>query len=707
MSGEPLDRRDGVDKVTGKATYAAEWRVNDLLHAVIVQSTIPNGTIEKCDASAAEEMPGVQLIMTPDNAPQLPQEGKAGVNPPSGRVLTLLQDRRVHYNGQPIALVVADTFEHATAAAAGVKVSYRPLQPTLDMVTGARTAPPYTQKILGSDPRSHRGDVPAALAAAAVRIDAVYTTPIETHNPLEPHATIAEWNGDRLTLHDATQYVWGVKRFVAKTFGIGEDQVDVVAKFIGGAFGCKGSPWSHVVLAAMAARQLRKPVKLVLSRHQMFGLVGARPYTRQHFMIGAERSGKITAIRQDVASSTSVFEDWVEPSTMQTRMLYDVPNVETIQRLVKLNVGTPTFNRGPGESTGTFGLESAIDELAYALKVDPIEIRLEHYADRDPETGRPWSSKSLRECYRVGADRIDWRRRTPAARSMRDGRELVGLGMATATYPARRQPASAIARLTTDGDFVIAEATHELGTGTLTVIAQAAADALGVTADRVTMIIGDSRLPENPISAGSMTVASSGSAAFLAARALKAKLDTAGVAAVDRDACRRFAGTASQPIQAEAKAEPGPEAQQYAMHVFGAVFAEVRVDPDLGVIRVPRMVGAYGAGRILNAKTARSQIIGGIVYGLSMALTEHTIVDPVRGRYVNADLGEYLVPVNADVRDIDVSFVEETDTHVNEIGAKGIGEVGTTGVAAAVANAVFHATGVRVRDLPITLDKLL
>ena len=498
-----------------------------------------------------------------------------------------------------------------------------------------------------------------------------------------------------LTLHDATQYVYGVKRFVAKTLGIAEENVRVISKFVGGAFGSKGSAWSHVLLAAMAAKQIGRPVKVVLTRKQMFGPVGARPYTVQHIAVGATRDGAITAIKQDVASSTSTFENWIESSTLQTRMLYDVPNVETTQRLVKLNLGTPTFNRGPGESSGTFALESAIDELAYALEMDPIELRLKNYADKDPESGRPFSSKSLRECYRRGAERFGWARREGRPRSMRQGETLVGWGMSTATYPARRQPAAALARLMPDGTVVVQAATHEFGTGTYTSMSQIAAEALGVPVARIRLELGDTLFPENPISAGSMTAASTGPAIQAAAKALKEKIDALG--GVTPDA----------PIAARASVKPGPEQKQFSMHSFGAVFVEARVDEELGEVRVSRVVGAYGAGRIINAKTATSQMIGGITYGLSMALHEHTVIDPRTGRYLNADLSEYLVPVNADVPNIDVILVDEDDPHVDEIGVKGIGEIGTTGVAAAVANAVFHATGIRVRDLPITLDKLL
>lgn len=709
MIGDSIDRLDGRLKVTGGARYSAEWDLDRLAFGVIVQSTIARGSILSIDTSAASASLGVLQVVTSDNARRLPQGGFAGVRPPAGRVLSLLQTKDVRYNGEPIAVVVAESFEQATHAASLVRTAYRTEAPAVDMNRELPSAQPYTQKILGQfDPSSHRGDTALALSQADITIDATYSTPLETHNAMEPHATIAQWEGEHLTLYDATQYLYGVKRFVAKTFGLPEDHVRVISKFVGGAFGSKGSAWSHVVLAAMTARMLQRPVKIVLTRRQMFGLVGARPYTVQHIRIGAREDGAITAVTQDVASSTSTFEDWVESSTLQTRILYDVPNVDTTQKLVRLNLGTPTFNRGPGESSGTFGLESAIDELAEQLNIDPIELRLRNYAETDPESGLPFSSKSLRECYRRAAQRFGWSRRSPGVRSMREGNVLIGLGMATATYPAKRQPASARARLTADGTVIVQAATHELGTGTYTSMTQVAADALSIPVTRIRFELGDTVYPEAPISAGSMTAASTGSAVHAAATALRKRIEQAGGRPAELDSCREVVKqNGGQDIEASGNAAPGQERTHYSMHSFGAVFASVRVDPDLGVISVPRVVAAYGAGRILNEKLARSQFAGGIVYGLSMALFEDTAVDSRTGRYLNTDLSEYLVPVNRDIGEIDVIIVDEDDQAVDPIGVKGIGEIGTTGVAAAVANAVYHATGVRVRDLPITLDKIL
>jgi xanthine dehydrogenase YagR molybdenum-binding subunit len=703
--GAPIDRVDGRLKVTGAARYSAEMPVAGVHHAVIVQSTVANGRITSIDTDEAERMPGVVKIITHRNAPKLP--AKVGT-PPASRVLTLLQDDKVLYNGQPIALVVADTLEHATDAALRVRARYDTTKPVTDMRQASRvTYPPPAQ---GRQPDSAKGNVKAGLAEAAVRIEQTYATPIENHNPMEPHATIAAWEGDQLTVYDATQYVIGDRDTVAKTLGIPPETVRLVSYFVGGGFGCKGSVWSHVPLAAMAAREVGRPVKLVLSRRQMYGPVGARPQTEQKITLGATRDGALTAIRHESISHTSRFEDFLEPAAMQTRMLYSSPNIETTHRLVKLDLGTPTFQRAPGESTGTFALESAMDELAVALNMDPVALRLKNYADVDPESGKPWSSKSLRECYRVAGERFGWSKRNATPGAMRDGDAAIGYGMATAVYPTYRMKASALVRLAADSGgtvrALVQTASQDIGTGTYTIMTQIAADALGLPMERVRVEIGDSRMPPSPVSGGSMTAASTGSAIDAVCREARRQLAAHG-AADDASLAAFLQRQPDRTFAVRADSAPGGDSRDYSMHAFGAVFAEVRVDRDLGEIRVPRLVCAYGAGRILNAKTANSQLVGGVIWGLGMALEEETLVDPRTGRYMNADLAEYHVPVHADIGEIDVSFVEENDPHVNPIGVKGIGEIGITGVAAAVANAVYNAMGVRVRELPITLDKIM
>jgi xanthine dehydrogenase YagR molybdenum-binding subunit len=730
--GAPLNRVDGPAKVTGDAKYSAEFGADGMTFAVIVQSMVARGRIVRLDTGDAERAPGVLLVMTHRNAPKLPEGGKAAINPPAGRTLSLLQDDVVHYNGQPIAVVVADGFERAVEAARLLRVGYEVVAPVLDFDAAKRAA--HKPKKEGAAPTDVAwGDVDAGLAQGEVHIDAVYTTPMEHHNPMEPHATVARWDGDKLTLYDATQYVTGVRQTVARTLGISPANVRVLDPYVGGGFGCKGSTWSHVVLAAMVARQVRRPVKLALARPQMFGPVGGRPQTEQHIVLAARRDGTLTAVRHDVVCHTSEMEDFAELSASPTRSLYAYPNGGTTHRLATMNTGLGTFQRAPGESTGTFAIESAMDELAYALRMDPLALRLANYADKEAPSGKPWTSKRLRECYQQAAERFGWSRRTAAPGSMRDGRWLVGYGLATATYPAHRRPANALARLLPDGTILVQSGTHDLGTGTYTILTQVAAETLGVPVERVYVQIGDTAMPEAPVSGGSTTAASVGPAVQAACKALRDKLVAAAVqdersplrgaatGDVDIDAGTLFVRSATRrreslaslaarqasPLEANAEAKPGEEEKQYASRSFGAVFTEVNVDSSLGIVRVPRIVATYTVGRLLNAKTGRSQLEGGIVWGVSMALFEYSLLDPRYGRFVNNNLAEYHVPVNADIGRIDVTFVEENDTIFNPLGARGIGEIGITGVPASIANAVYHATGKRVRDLPITLDKLL
>ena len=732
--GAPLNRVDGRLKVTGGARYAAEFAVPNVAHAVIVTSTIAKGRVRRMDTAAAERAPGVLAVLTPQNAPRLPQQQAAPGAGPAMRVPTLMQDDAVHYNGQPIGLVIADTFEHATAAANLVKAEYAEERPELDVDT-APHAPSESTRPVGNNRRhSQRGDTARGLAEAEVKIEHTYTTPFENHNPMEPHNTQAAWDGDKLTLYDSTQGIFNIRNSVARAFGIPPENVRVVSYFTGGGFGSKGGPWSHVYLAAMAAKHVSRPVKLVLTRRQMFGPSGGRAHTSQQITLGAKRDGSLTVVRHLTTATTSTLEDFLESSGMMTRMMYESPNIETDHELVRMNVGSPTFMRAPGESTGSFALESAMDELAVALGMDPVELRLKNYAERDPESGKPWSSKSLRECYRVGAERFGWSKRSPKPRSMQDGRWLVGYGVATATYPARQQAASCLARILPDGKALVRAGSQEIGCGTYTIMAQVAADALGMPVERVRFELGDTDMPPTPASVGSATASSTGPAVNAAALAARQKLvqmaitDSASpVHGAREDDVRTADGRLSlssdpskgetfeaviarnggQPVEARVDLKPTPDQQQYSMHSFGAVFTEVRVDRDLGLIRVPRVVAAYGGGKILNVKTATSQMIGGIVWGISQALLEETHIDRRSGRYVNSDLAEYHVPVNADIGSIDVTFVPEDDAHVNAIGAKGVGEIPIVGVAGSIANAVYHATGKRIRDLPITLDKLI
>jgi xanthine dehydrogenase YagR molybdenum-binding subunit len=552
---------------------------------------------------------------------------------------------------------------------------------------------------------------------------------------MEPHATIAVWDSpSHLTLYDATQGVFSDRKRVAELLGFRPENVRVISPYLGGGFGSKGPVWSHVILAAMGAKQLNRPVKIEVRRPQMFGMLGFRSQTRQAVSAAAKSNGELSALRFDTTAHTSTFDEFVESASLPARMLYACPNNSTSHQLVRSDIGTPSFMRAPGEASGTVGLEIAMDELAYALKMDPIEFRLKNYADTDPEENKPWSSKSLRECYRQAAERFGWSRRRMEPRSMREGNELVGWGMATAVYPTRRSASNASARLNVDGTFSVDAGTQDLGTGTYTIMTEIAAATFGVAANKVKFRLGDTILPETPVSGGSQTAASTGSAVYLASQALREKLiqmtvsdpqsPLAGASAQDivfengrlfsrstpsrGESFEALIRRSGQPhVEAVANAKPGSEKEHYSMYAFGAQFAEVRVDADLGQLKVSRMVGCFGAGRILNSKTGRSQLLGGMVWGISMALYEHAATDKRLARWVNNNLSEYHVPVNLDVGHIEALWVDEKDEHINPLGAKGIGEIGITGSTAAIVNAVFHATGKRIRELPITPDKLL
>jgi xanthine dehydrogenase YagR molybdenum-binding subunit len=727
------NRVDGRLKVTGGAKYAAEFtpEIGQVLHAVLVQSTIPAGRVAGIDTERARRVPGVVEIMTHENAPRLDLSKAGDMNPD----FPLLQDDRVLFNGQHVAVVIAGTLEQAQQAAVLIEIRYNRDQPVLvmsDMPTG--TTEPERFRMGSRAPDSKRGDPETAFATGAVKIDQIYRTPVEHHNPMEPHATLAEWQGDRLILHNATQSVFGNRKALAGFFGLPEDQVRVVSPFVGGGFGTKGATWPHITLAAMAAKLTGRPVKLVLTRRQMFTSNGFRPKTVQHLRLAAAQDGKLVAVLHDGVSQNSCYGEFSEPVALATEMLYSCANVSVSHRLSKVNQGLPTFMRAPGEASGVYALESAMDELAWALAMDPVALRLKNYAEQDEHEGKPFSSKSLRQCYEKGAAAFGWERRVAQPRSMREGRLLIGLGMATATYPVNRSPADARARILADGTAVIQCGSQDIGTGTYTIMAQMAAELLGLPIGRVTAELGDSSLPPAPVSGGSQSTASIMPAVREACLAVRAQVFQAasqdadsplhGIAIADltvadgrishsADATRgeTYAALLTRQGQsgfaAEASSKPGDEKKNFSMHSFGAHFVELSVDPDLGEIRIRRHVGAFAAGRILNAKTARSQMIGGIVFGMGMALTEATEIDPNTGRVSNATLADYLVPVHLDVPEIEIIMVPEEDDQVNPVGVKGIGELPTVGTAAAIANAVYHATGRRIRDLPIRPDKLI
>lgn len=738
--GAPVDRTDGRLKVTGGARYSAEINLPGLVHGVLITSTISDGNVASMDTAAAEKAPGVRAVFTPFNTPRLAKNSAMGVGANSAaRKLALLQDDQVHYFLQPIGVVIADTLEQATHAADLVRVTYKEGKPRAGLV--AHLGEPFPNEVsaggqkLPADTSEHAPS--AALNGAAVKTEQVYQTPTENHNAMEPHATIASWDGDFLTLFDSTQGIFSTRNRVAGIFGLHDDNVRVICHYVGGGFGSKGPVWSHTLLAALCAREVKRPVKLVLERAQMFNNTGSRAQTYQGVSLGADPEGKLVAVKHDATNHTSTFDQFTEASTVATRMLYQCADIQTTQRLVKLSLGTPSYMRAPGEAPGTFALECGMDELARELKMDPVELRLKNHAETDPEKKIPFSSKSLRQCYAQGAARFGWDRyqASPEPRSLRDGPWLIGYGMATATYPTNRSEASATACLNADGTALVLAGSQDLGTGTWTVMTQVSAGTLGLPMQKVRFELGDSILPKTPVSGGSQTAASTGSAVQAACQAVLKKLTELAVAdaksplygarpedviAEDGRLSVRGEESKSETYAAlltrarlprlEAKAESSPDKQgkkEFSMHAFGAQFCEVRVHEDTGEVRVARWVAAMGIGKRLNEKTARSQVIGGVVFGIGMGLTEATVHDERDAKLVNPNLAEYHVPTHADVPPIDVIFVDEEDTHVNPLGVKGVGEIGIVGAPAAIANAVFHATGVRVRELPITPDKAL
>jgi len=687
-TGAPLNRIDGVQKVTGAAKYAYEYPVDNVTYVFPVQSTIAKGRVVSIDASAARALPGVIAVLSHENAPQLA--------PVNDAKLAVFQSEAIAYRGQFVAAVVAETLEIARQAAELVVVRYEE-QPHDVELRADRTdlyKPQIVNPFYQSDTVS--GDVETALAQAPVSLDYVYTTPAEHPNPLEPHTTVAVWNEDSVTLYDANQGPHPIRDTVATAFKLPPERVRVISKYVGGAFGSKVDTHPHVILAVMAAQVARRPVKLALTRQQMFPLAGYRSPTIQRVQLGAQRDGQLTAIAHDVVEQTATIHEFADPTAVPTRVMYAAPNRRTTHRLARLDVPATSWMRAPGECPGMFALESAMDELAIACGLDPIELRIRNEPAVDPESGRPFSSRNLVACLREGAQRFGWQPRDPTPRLRRAGPWLIGTGVAASSYPALQFPAAAQVSVDQAGNYQVRIDAIDIGTGAWTALTQIAADALEVPPERVQLGIGDTALPQALWATASTGTASWGWAIFNAASALRARLQ------------EEFGGSVpAEGLEATGTFQANPEAQQYAMHAFGAQFAEVRVNMDTGEVRVPRLLGVFAAGHIINPKTARSQFLGGMTWGLSMALHEESVLDPHFGDYVNHDFAEYHIATNADVGEIDVTWIDEEDPHVNPIGVKGIGEIGIVGTAAAIANAVYHATGIRVRDLPITLDKLL
>jgi xanthine dehydrogenase YagR molybdenum-binding subunit len=730
--GKPASRVDGRAKVTGLAKYAAEYNVPGLAHGVVISSAIAKGRIKRIHTGDALAVDGVLDVFTHEHRPKLASAHKKYTDEvaPSGSPFRPLYDDKILFSGQPVALVVAEEFEIARFAASLVRVEYE-RKPHVTDFDAQRERGAISKR----DPANSvaRGNPTPAFEQAAVRVEAEYRMPVEHHNPMEPFAATAVWEGDdRITVFDKTQGPQNCRNYVAGVFGMPRDKVRVLSPYVGGGFGSGLRPQYELPLAVLAARALKRSVRVTLTRQQMFTL-GYRAANVHELAIAANGDGNLASFRHDAVSMTSQFEDFQRDLVNWSSLLYRCANSELGQRLVKLDQNTPCDMRAPGGAEGAYAIECAMDELAYAANIDPLELRLINYSDKDQIEDRRYSSKELRECYRQGAEKFGWSHRNPQPRSMRDGNELVGWGMATGIWEAMQMPASARAVLTANGSVEIASATADIGPGTYTWMTQLAAEMLGVPIENVTAKLGDSALPDAPVEGGSFTVSSVGSAIHAACRAVQkellglaqkmarsplagAKLDDVVFAEGKirhkheesrevsvADAMR--AGKADR-IEKEASAEPN-ERSKYSHLTHSAVFAEVKVDEQLGVIRVTRAVSAVAAGRILNPKLASSQILGAVVGGIGMALHEETVTDHRFGRFMSHNLADYHVPVNADVHAIDVIFVEEKDDEINPLGVKGVGEIGIVGTAAAVANAVYHATGKRVRDLPITLDKLM
>ena len=708
LIGKPLPRPDGRAKVTGAAEYAADFTAPGMLFAAYVTAPVPAGRVVSVDAGRALAQHGIVRVLV---AADLPRLGEAP-SPPRASRFWPMQGNEVRHEGQPVAIVLAETLEAAEGAARLVEVEYALLPFAMPASTQA-DEPANDSKYLHDKPEFRKGDVGVGLANAATRILQTYVQPSRHNNPMEPSATLAEWDGDQLTVHDAVQHGYSVQAVLAAAFGLPSSQVHVICPHTGGGFGSKGYVWPHQVLAAAAARIAGRPVKLVLSRSQMYSNVGYQARMTQTVALGADAGGRLTAIRHDVVNVTGISDDFVEFATAASRAMYASPAIQTSQRVQRCNVNLPTAMRAPVEGPGTWAIGSAMDELAHSLRIDPLDLRLANYAEEDPSDGRPWSSKKLREAYEEGARLFGWRER----KTRRDDNWVIAQGMADCTMGTFRFPSAARLTLRADGSALLEAGFHDIGSGTLTIFPQIVADVLGLDPARVVVRHGDTTLPQTGPTYGSSSTIGVGGAVWDAACKVRDRLArlsslTPGTPVVDAmsraglseiTAEGSFALVGNAPFEADGKFTP------HAMRTFGVVFVEVAVDQELGLLRLRRAVGSYSAGRIINARTARAQMTGGIIWGWGMAAMEASTHEATLGRWLSKNLSGVAIPVSADIPGdaIQVHFVDEVDEHAGPLGAKGIGELGATGVAAAVANAVFAATGKRVRDLPITPEKLV
>ena len=731
--GRPLTRREGRLKVTGAAKYTADVRLRSALHGSIVHSPIASGRIISLDTRAAEDSPGVVAVLTYRNLPRMKPIQKPWVHThPYGQSYLVLQDDRIHYAGQPIALVVARSVDQAAYAGTLIEVKYEVNHPRVFNADTARQAFEPGQFLWPVN--SSVGDPAKGLAEGSAKIEQTYSTADRHHNQMEPHATMSSWDTEgNLTIYEATQGVFALREFVSITLGIPQEKIRVISRYVGGGFGGKAYVWPHTLLGIVAARTLRRPVRIQLTRAQMYSMVGHQPATIQAITLAADNSGKLTGIRHDSISPSSMFDDYIEYAANASRSLWGASGgIQTGHKILNVNRNTPTPMRAPHEALGHFATESAMDELAYATGVDPVALRLLNDTLTDPYTGRPFSTRGIRRCLMEGAERFGWKQRNPTPRSMRDGRYLIGQGVAAAIYTHWRWPSHARVTLRSDGTALVESGMQEIGCGTYTVMQQVAADALGIRAENVDVHLGDTRLPASHSAIGSSTMSNAGAGVLVAANALRDK----AIALALTEHGGPFAGARAKDVVAkngglsldgrmvsypellarmglreligESDYDPVDEAKgPKAIFSFSALFAEVRVDEELGLVRLRRFVGAYDAGRIINPRTARSQAIGGIIWGVGQALLEQSEIDPMMGRFLHRNYSGYLVPTNADIPQLDVIFAGEFDPEASPLGTKGMGELTAVGVAPAIVNAVYHATGKRIRDLPVTAEKLL
>lgn len=704
--GDAVDRVDGRLKVTGGASYSGEYRLPGLCYGVLVPAAVTSGTVTAIDTRAAGRSPGVIGIVTPFNAIRLPGYESAAENPVKG--LKLFNDTKIHFHGQPIALVVADSFERATVAAGLVRATYAEAPFETSFSEGMAAAKPPKS---ASQKDYQRGAVDA-YRGAEVSVEAEYLLPSEMHNPMELHVTTAWWERpDSLHVYTKSQGVIPSQKAVAAAFGLKPEQVQVHSRFVGGAFGSSLRTWPHELAAIQAAKMFSRPVRLTLTREQMFTQVGYRPRTLQRMGVGASRDGHLTGITHESFSQTAVYEEFTERSVNVSRFMYACPSVTTRYKVVPLNFGVPAPMRGPGEATGVYALESALDELAHKLGMDPIELRLRNFPERDQEQDLPWSSNHIRECYTKGAEAIGWKARKAQPGTTRDGDWLVGYGMGCGSFRAFRSKTQVTIRMNTDGSVQLRSAASDIGPGTSTAMVIIAADTLGLAAEQISFELGDSSLPPAPMQGGSATVSSVGTAVREACLMLRAHLNELEGrprdSAKDLDYVRLMERHKLTGLDFKAETEGLPKDAKHSMYSFSAHFAKVYVHRLTGVVQVRELVAVVDAGTVVNVKTASSQMIGGAVGGIGMALHEEAVVDDRYGRYINGNLGDYHVPVNADIPAIQAIFINKPDPLTNPMGTKGIGEISLIGVAPAIANAVFNATGKRIRDMPITPDKIL